>query len=122
MSRSTRSSELRGTAQPALVTERERIARELHKFTVYRLFGIGLTLQALSLKGGDPAVSVHLNECVQKLDLAISELRGLVFNLDASHVYEQHRPKTPDSNPMPLFAKVLTIRSDERSAATSLAD
>ena len=112
MSRSTRSSELRGTAQQALVAERERIARELHKFTVYRLFGIGLTLQALSLKGGDPAVSVHLNECVQQLDLAISELRELVFNLDASHVYEQRRPKTPDSNPMPLFAKVLTLRSD----------
>jgi hypothetical protein len=98
-----------------LVAERERIARELHKFTVYRLFGIGLTLQALSLKGGDPAVSVHLNECVQELDRAISELRGLVFNLDASHVYEQRRPKTPDSNPVPLFAKVWTIRLHERS-------
>jgi signal transduction histidine kinase len=89
MSRSTRSSELRGTAQPALVAERERIARELHKFTVYRLFGIGLTLQALSLKGGDPAVSVHLNECVQELDLAISELRGLVFKLDDRHTYSE---------------------------------
>lgn len=106
MSRSTRSSELGGTVQPALVAERERIARELHKFTVYRLFGIGLRLQALSLRDSDPAVSVHLDECVQELDLAISELRGFVFKLDDRHVYEQRRPKTPDSNPVPLFAKV----------------
>jgi len=88
-----------------LVAERERIARELHEFTVCRLFGIGLTLQALSLRSGDPAVSVHLNECVQELDLAISELRGLVFKLDDRHGYEQRRPKTPDSNPVAYLPK-----------------
>jgi signal transduction histidine kinase len=86
MSRSRGSSELQGITQPALVAERERIARELHKFTVHRLFGIGLKLQALSSRDGDPAVSVHLDECIQELDLAISHLRGLVFNLDARHV------------------------------------
>lgn len=74
---------MHGVAQPALMAERERIARELHKFTVHRLFGIGLKLQALSSTDGDPAVSGHLDECVHELDLAISDLRGLVFNLDA---------------------------------------
>jgi signal transduction histidine kinase len=86
MSRSTGRSDLRGIAHPALMAERERIAQELHKFTVHRLFGIGLKLQALSSRDGDPVTSRHLDECVQELDLAISDLRGLVFNLDARHV------------------------------------
>ena len=86
MSRSTGRSDFHGIAQPALIAERERIARELHKFTVHRLFGIGLKLQALSSRDGDPVASRHLDECVQELDLAISDLRGLVFNLDARHV------------------------------------
>jgi signal transduction histidine kinase len=86
VSRSTGRSDFHGIAQPALIAERERIARELHKFTVHRLFGIGLKLQALSSRDGDPSVSGHLDECVQELDQAISDLRGLVFNLDARHV------------------------------------
>jgi signal transduction histidine kinase len=85
MSRSTGRGELPGIAQPVLMAERERIARELNKFTVHRLFGIGLKLQALSSWDGDPAVSGHLDECVHELDLAILDLRGLVFNLDARH-------------------------------------
>jgi len=86
MSRSTRCSDSHGVAQPALVAERERIGREIHTLTVHRLFGIGLKLQALSLRDGDPVVSGHLDQCVQELDLAISELRGLLFNLDSRHV------------------------------------
>jgi signal transduction histidine kinase len=80
MSRST------GRGELVLMAERERIARELNKFTVHRLFGIGLKLQALSSRDGDPAVCGHLDECVHELDLAILDLRGLVFNLDARHV------------------------------------
>jgi signal transduction histidine kinase len=83
MSRSTGRSDLPGITQPALVAERERIALELNKFTVQRLFGIGLKLQAVSSRGGDPAVTWRVYECVQELDLAITDLRRLVFNLDA---------------------------------------
>jgi signal transduction histidine kinase len=78
--------DLHHTGEPVLVAERERIARELHQFTVHRLFGIGLKLQALSCRDDDPVVSGHLDQCVQELDLAISDLRELVFNLDARHV------------------------------------
>jgi len=85
MSRLTGRAKLPGLAQPVLIAERERIARELSKFTVYRLFGIGLKLQAASSRDGDPAVTWRLHECVQELDLAISDLRRLVFNLDARH-------------------------------------
>jgi signal transduction histidine kinase len=86
VNRSTAHGDLDVVARPALIADRERIARELNTFTVHRLFGIGLKLQALSSRNGDPAVSRHLDECVEELDLAISDLRGLVFNLDARHV------------------------------------
>jgi signal transduction histidine kinase len=79
-------SNLRHAGEPALVAERERIARELHQFTVRRLFGIGLKLQALAHPEDDPVTSSHLDDCVHELDLAISHLRGLVFDLDARHV------------------------------------
>jgi signal transduction histidine kinase len=86
MSRSRASSDTGRAAHPALVAERERIARGLCKHSIHRLFGIGLQLQALSLKNGDCAVSRHLDECVRELDLAISDLRGLVFDLGPRHV------------------------------------
>lgn len=87
INRSKRSCDLHHIREPALVEERERIARELHQFTVHRLFGIGLKLQALSARDGDPVLSGHLHQCVQELDLAISDLRGLVFNLEARDEY-----------------------------------
>ena len=85
MSRSTGRSDLPGIAQPVLIAERERIARELNKLTVHRLFGIGLKLQAVSSRDVDPAVTWRLHDCVHELVLAISDLRRLVFNLEAHH-------------------------------------
>ncbi len=86
MSRSSVCSDLGRAAQPALVAERERIAQGLYKHSIHRLFGIGLKLQALSLNNGDSAASKHLDECVRELDLAISDLRGFVFDLGPRNV------------------------------------
>jgi signal transduction histidine kinase len=83
MTRARGRGDLPGIAHPVLIAERERIARELNKFTVHRLFGIGLKLQAASSRDGDPALTWRLHDCVHELDLAISDLRRLVFNLDA---------------------------------------
>jgi signal transduction histidine kinase len=75
----------RGT-QLALAVERERIAQELNRYTIHRLFGIGLKLQALSASGSDSAISDHLDDCVRELDVAISDLRAHVFNLGPGNV------------------------------------
>jgi signal transduction histidine kinase len=64
---------------PAVAVERERIAQELNRYAIHRLFGIGLKLQALSTSGSDSAISEHIDDCVHELDLAISDLRGLIF-------------------------------------------
>ncbi len=70
----------------ALAVERERIAQELNRHTVHRLFGIGLKLQALSASRADSAISAHLDDCVRELDLAISDLRAHIFNLGPGKV------------------------------------
>src|SRR5579872_5071655 len=67
------------TPQP-LIAERDRIAHALQRVTIHRLFGIGLRLQALSLRSADSSVSEHLDECVRELDLAIADVRGVVFD------------------------------------------
>ncbi len=70
----------------ALAVERERIAQELNRYTIHRLFGIGLKLQALSASGPDSAISDHIDDCVLELDLAISDLRRLIFKLGPRNV------------------------------------
>jgi len=72
--------------QLAVAVERERIARELNRSTIHRLFGIGLKLQALAAGGSDSAISEPIDDCVHELDLAISELRALIFKLGAGNV------------------------------------
>jgi signal transduction histidine kinase len=70
----------------AVAVERERIARELNRNTIHRLFGIGLKLQALAASGSDSAISKPIDDCVRELDLAISELRALIFKSGAGNV------------------------------------
>ena len=65
----------------AVAVERERIAQDLNRYTIHRLFGIGLKLQAIATTGRDPATSEQIEDCVHELDLAISDLRGLIFSL-----------------------------------------
>ena len=65
----------------AVAVERERIAQDLNRYTIHRLFGIGLKLQAIATTGRDSATSEQIEDCVHELDLAISDLRGLIFSL-----------------------------------------
>jgi signal transduction histidine kinase len=76
-----------GPATPlVLAAERQRIAQELQGHTIHRLFAIGLKLQALSSGREDAAISERLDSCVSELDVAISDLRAVVFNLGSRNV------------------------------------
>ncbi len=63
-----------------LVQDRDRIAEGMNDLVVHRLFSVGLALEsALGLMGGHPgAVKVH--EAVGELDLAIRDVRNVVFD------------------------------------------
>jgi signal transduction histidine kinase len=64
-----------------LADERGRIARDLHDHVIQRLFGTGLSLQALAARF--PRAEADLMEQVDAIDSAISEIRTAVFALTA---------------------------------------
>jgi signal transduction histidine kinase len=72
--------------QLAVVTDRERIARDLHDVVIQRLFATGLQLQGIGLRGTSPEVSERLEACVEALDQTIKDIRGTIFEL------QQRRP------------------------------
>lgn len=68
-------------AVPLLAAERQRIAEELQGRTIHRLFAIGLKLQAMSSDREDAEISSRVDACVNELDVTITDLRALIFNL-----------------------------------------
>lgn len=66
--------------QLALVDERARIGRDLHDVVLQRLYGTGLTVQAIGA-GLDAATSTRLDAVVEEIDRVIAEVRTIVFTL-----------------------------------------
>ncbi len=81
-----------------LVEDRNRIARDLHDHVIQRLFGAGLSLQALvpALPAGSRSA---VEEQVEAIDAAIGEIRTAVFALTAR----------PDSGESTLRHRVLDV-------------
>ncbi len=63
-----------------LVQDRDRIAAGMNDLVVHRLFSAGLALEtALGLMGGHPGAG-KVQEAVGELDLAIRDVRNVVFD------------------------------------------
>ena len=71
-------------ARLALLEDRGRIARDLHDHVIQRLFGAGLSLQAVAGAVTDPALRGRISQQVDTLDAAIAEIRTAIFTLNAS--------------------------------------
>jgi PAS domain S-box-containing protein len=67
-----------------LAGERERIARDLHDTVLQRLFGLGLELQATSIRAQSDQVSERIEHAVDEIDLIIREIRTAVFTLGSA--------------------------------------
>ncbi|MCF6376557.1 GAF domain-containing protein [Nocardioides KLBMP 9356] len=65
----------------ALISDRERIARDLHDIVIQRLFATGLQLQGVAAMTGDGPVSERLDRSVAELDDTIKAIRGTIFEL-----------------------------------------
>ena len=65
----------------AVVEDRERIARDLHDAIIQDLFAVGLVLQGLSTRMEDARDRGQMEEGVERLDSAITELRRFIFDL-----------------------------------------
>jgi signal transduction histidine kinase len=63
-----------------LVQDRDRIAAGMNDLVVHRLFAAGLALEtALGLIGGHPGAG-KVQEALRELDLAIRDVRNVVFD------------------------------------------
>lgn len=74
----------------AVLSDRERIARDLHDTVIQRLFATGMSLQAaVRHLSSAPEVAVRIQQAVDDLDDTIRDIRGAVFALQA-HERGQH--------------------------------
>ena len=65
----------------AVISDRERIARDLHDVVIQRLFATGLQLQGIRSVAVNPEVVSRLDRAVDDLDLTIRDIRGTIFEL-----------------------------------------
>lgn len=71
--------------QLALLDERERIGRDLHDVVLQRLYGTGLTVQAIGAgAGADDVTRTGLDTVIDEIDRVIAEVRTIVFTLGNS--------------------------------------
>ncbi len=67
-----------------LVTDRDRIARDLHDLVIQRLFATGLQLQGAGRIASDE-VRDRLSSAVDDLDVTIRDIRSTIFELQHVH-------------------------------------
>lgn len=63
----------------AVLSDRDRIARDLHDVVIQRLFATGLTLQGT--RAQSPVVQERLDQAVADLDTTIRDIRTTIFRL-----------------------------------------
>ena len=74
----------RRTRELDVVTERDRIARELHDHVIQRLFAVGLGLQGTVPRVRDTEVRRRLSEAVDDLQGVIRDIQTTIFDLNAA--------------------------------------
>jgi signal transduction histidine kinase len=65
----------------SIVTDRDRIARDLHDHVIQRLFAVGLSLQGTIARARSDEVQQRLSDCVDDLQEVIQEIRTTIFDL-----------------------------------------
>lgn len=66
-----------------ILTDRDRIARDLHDHVIQRLFAVGLTLQGAAPRARVPAVRESIYSSIDDLQEIIQEIRSAIFDLHA---------------------------------------
>ncbi|MBJ8341887.1 GAF domain-containing sensor histidine kinase [Antrihabitans sp. YC3-6] len=64
-----------------IVTDRDRIARDLHDHVIQRLFAVGLSLQGTIARAVAPEVRQRLTDTVDSLQEVVQDIRTAIFGL-----------------------------------------
>jgi signal transduction histidine kinase len=70
----------------AVISDRERIARDLHDLVIQRLFATGMQLQAAALRAVKDDVRELIERSVAELDATIRDVRATIFELQMPSV------------------------------------
>lgn len=68
-------------AELAVVSDRDRIARDLHDVVIQRLFATGLQLQGMKTVAVLPEMQERLDHAIDDLDTTIRDIRSTIFEL-----------------------------------------
>ncbi len=71
-----------------VVSERDRIARDLHDHVIQRLFAVGLSLQGTVQRARAPEVKTRLADTVNDVQSIVQDIRHSIFDLHASSTAE----------------------------------
>ncbi|MFE9324979.1 GAF domain-containing protein [Nocardia sp. NPDC052278] len=67
-----------------VLSDRDRIARDLHDHVIQRLFAVGLSLQGTAQRARAPEVKSRLTETIQDIQSIVQEIRQSIFDLHES--------------------------------------
>jgi signal transduction histidine kinase len=76
-----RTQALEDREQMAVVSDRDRIARDLHDVVIQRLFATGLHMQSIRAAAPNEELRQRIDKCVTDLDQTIRDIRGTIFEL-----------------------------------------
>ncbi len=67
-----------------VVSERDRIARDLHDHVIQRLFAVGLSLQGTAQRARTPEIKARLSETINDVQTIVQDIRHSIFDLHSS--------------------------------------
>lgn len=101
----------RASRELDVLSDRDRIARDLHDHVIQRLFAVGLGLQATIPRARSSEVQQRLSEYVDDLQATIGEIRTTIFDL--------HGPATGTARLRQRLDEVIAQYSNERLRITT---
>ncbi len=76
-----RTQALEDREQMAVISDRDRIARDLHDVVIQRLFATGLHMQSIRSAAPTDELRERIDQSVKDLDQTIRDIRGTIFEL-----------------------------------------
>ncbi|QLY33092.1 GAF domain-containing protein [Nocardia huaxiensis] len=70
-----------------ILTDRDRIARDLHDHVIQRLFAAGLSLQTTISRAHSPEVRQRLSDVIDELQDVVHEIRTSILDLHTTHAW-----------------------------------
>ncbi|WP_442942820.1 GAF domain-containing sensor histidine kinase [Nocardia sp. NBC_01503] len=94
-----------------VVSDRDRIARDLHDHVIQRLFAIGLGAQGTAARARDPAIRLRVSNMADDLQQVITEIRTAIFDLHGGDSTSTRlRQRLEDAVAQPTTDSAITAR------------